>query len=793
VLSDDRYRRAAAAGGVGIWDWNLVTGEIYVDRVLKEMLGYEDHEVENTFDLWQSLVHPDDRPALTAWIQAHIAGGSMAYELEHRMLHRDGSVRWFAARASVTRNDEGLAVHMAGTDTDITVRKRGEEALRQAEEINRRIAASTGDCVKILDLGGRIIYINPEGVRQLELEDASTVLNRPLIAPLTGEALEAAERAIELARGGGTGRFQFRLRTGSGAMRWFDIAITPITDAAGAVVQLLAVSRDVTERVREEAFRGTQHEVLEMIARGCALTDVLDHVVRTVEGQSPDMRCSVLLLDEDGVHVRHGAAPRLPAEYIQAIDGMPIGPRHGSCGTAMFLGTQVVVSDVLSDPLWADYRDVVRPHGLRACWSTPIRSPQRKVLGSFAVYYDEPRSPRDEELRLIDSAADVTRIAIEQHRAQQALRHSEARNSAILRAIPDWMFLTTVDGVFLDYHARNVTDLHAPPSMFLGKNVADVLPPPIAQPLVQAFSRASRSDEPEKVEYSMGLADGERYFEACIVRCDGDKILSIVRDITDRKRAEIEASAQRRVLAHLGRVAVLGELTGALAHELSQPLAAVLTNAQAAQHFLERTPPDIGEIRDALADVVRNNRRAGAVIDHLRALLRKESVVHQPINVNDVVREVVELAHSEVVSRRIRVTSTLNAGIPTVLGDRIQLQQVVLNLVLNACDAMSEIDPARRELILATGRDNGFVQVVVSDRGTGIPHDQLTRVFEPFVTFRHQGLGLGLAISRSIVEAHHGSIRAENNADAGATFRCFLPVAETTASADDGHSEEPRG
>ena len=196
---------------------------------------------------------------------------------------------------------------------------------------------------------------------------------------------------------------------------------------------------------------------------------MLDCLVRLVEQQSNGMRCSVLLLDDDGTRVRHGAAPSLPDDYVRAIDGSAIGPAPGSCGTAMFLGTRVIVTDILTDPLWENYREVARRSGLRACWSTPIFSPQRKVLGSFAMYYAEPRSPSDEELRLIESAADIARIAIEQQRAHQALQHSEARNRAILRAIPDWMFLTTVEGVFLDYHARDASRLHVPPSAFLGQ------------------------------------------------------------------------------------------------------------------------------------------------------------------------------------------------------------------------------------------------------------------------------------------------------------------------------------
>jgi PAS domain S-box-containing protein len=419
---------------------------------------------------------------------------------------------------------------------------------------------------------------------------------------------------------------------------------------------------------------------------------------------------------------------------------------------------------------------MARQYAIGACWATPILSEREGVLGSFAIYSDTPRAPSDEELQLIDGAANVARLAIERQRAQQALQHSEARNRAMLRAIPDWMFLTTIDGVFLDYHARDESRLYVPPSAFIGKNVNEVLPPAIAQMLAQAFARVRASDEPEVLEYTMGADDSERFYEANIVRCDGDKILSIVRDVTERKRAELEVSAQRTAVAHLGRVAMLGELTGTLAHELSQPMTAVLLNAQAARRLLECDRPDLAELRAALDDVIRNNKRAGAVIDRLRTLLRKEATSRQPVNVNEVVREVVDLARSEIVSRRIILKSTLAPGVPMVLGDRIQLQQVLLNLVLNACDAMSDTPPASRHLTLATTMENGTVHLMVSDRGVGIPKDRIEQVFEPFVTFREKGLGLGLTISRSIVRAHNGAIRVENNVDGGATFWCVLPM-----------------
>jgi C4-dicarboxylate-specific signal transduction histidine kinase len=193
--------------------------------------------------------------------------------------------------------------------------------------------------------------------------------------------------------------------------------------------------------------------------------------------------------------------------------------------------------------------------------------------------------------------------------------------------------------------------------------------------------------------------------------------------------------------------------------------------------MLEHTPLDLDNLRAALDDIIKSDKRAGAVIDRLRALLRKGDATLQPVEVGEIAREVIDLAYGELMSRRVTVQSSFSPSMPLVLGDRVQLQQVVLNLVLNACDAMNGIQPTQRQLAISTTAHDGFVELVVSDCGPGIPDGQLERVFEPFVTFRDHGLGLGLAISRSIINAHSGSIRAENNADGGATFRCRLPIA----------------
>ena len=638
---------------------------------------------------------------------------------------------------------------------------------------------SSRDCLKILDLDGRLIYVNPEGLRQLGVEAPSDLLHRPWVALWPEKEREAVRAAVGRAKAGAIGRFQGRCITPAGITKWWDVVVTPIVDASGAIAQILAVSRDVSAPWQAEAFQAGQHQLLEMIATGAPLAPVLTLLVHLIEDQSVGIVCSVLLLDTDGVRVHVGAAPSLPDEYVRHIDGQPVGPRAGSRGSARQIGRPVNVAGVVCDcdPQWGVLRDAAMASGLRACWSTPILSSHKKVLGAFAMHCRTPRGPSREELRLMETAADLAGAAIDHDRSQEALRRSEERNRAILRAIPDMMFVLSSDGVFLDHHVTNPEDLLVPPEAFLGKAMHDVLPPWLADAYQRAFERALATNEPERVEYSLEVRNERRFYEACIVRSDSDRLLTIVREITDRKRAELDAVAQRQELAHLNRVLMLAEQSGALAHELSQPLAAILSNAQAARRFLDQSPLDLDELRAALDDVIKNDKRAGGVIHRLRELLKKSNTVFQPLDLNEVTREVLDLTHSDLLLRRMPITTALSPGIPPVLGDRVQLQQVILNLVFNACDAMSTVEPAERELTLTTVADDGFVQIAVADRGAGIPDGQLDSVFEPFVTYRQQGLGLGLAISRSIVLAHRGRIQAENNADRGATFRCFLPVA----------------
>jgi PAS domain S-box-containing protein len=278
-----------------------------------------------------------------------------------------------------------------------------------------------------------------------------------------------------------------------------------------------------------------------------------------------------------------------------------------------------------------------------------------------------------------------------------------------------------------------------------------------------------------RLEVAVETADGLLWFEISIEplrRAEGGAVI-VRTDITERKKATLQAGEQRQQLVLLGRAAVLGELSGAFAHELNQPLTSILGNAEAALQLLMRDSADLPEIRDILRDIIQDDVRAAEVIQRLRSMLARGEIQRQPVDLNQVVREVLELAHSDLITRGVSVVMQLDPSASQVLADKVQMQQVALNLIGNACEAMSGVAPAGRKLIIATqlAGDGSFIECSFLDQGQGIPSGDLERIFQPFVTTKKHGLGLGLAICRSIVEAHGGRLWAEHGPDGGAVFR----------------------
>jgi PAS domain S-box-containing protein len=364
-------------------------------------------------------------------------------------------------------------------------------------------------------------------------------------------------------------------------------------------------------------------------------------------------------------------------------------------------------------------------------------------------------------------------------RAAEALVESQARNQAILSALPDMMFVLGADGTYLDVHVSDAQRLLLPPDQFLGKNMSEILSPELAQ-LFRACFEQVRTLGSASVDYALVLHGERRHFEARMVPCGTDQILSIVRDVTESKRVQHEAQHSRLELAHISRVTVLGEITASIAHELNQPLTAILSNAQAAQHVIA-AGHDSSELGDMLADIVEADQRAGDVIRRLRTWLSRDQFLPLRLSMNQVILDVEPLIRSELIMRHVRLTLALDAAVPDVTADRVQLQQVILNLALNGIDAMQERPFAERQLTIATSASGGVVQCTVRDRGTGIQAEHMERLFDAFFSTKPNGLGIGLRICSSIMSAHRGRIWAENNADGGATFFFALPAADVEA------------
>lgn len=305
------------------------------------------------------------------------------------------------------------------------------------------------------------------------------------------------------------------------------------------------------------------------------------------------------------------------------------------------------------------------------------------------------------------------------------------------------------------------------------------------EPIKLALDESLASGDGYEGEYRVMLPDGRMRWLAVRSQVEAShsglplRMYGVSIDITRRKQAELDAQKQRNKLAHLSRVTMLGELSGSLAHELNQPLTAITSNAQAALRFIAQDSAFLNEVKDILKDIAAEAKHASEVIYRLRLLLKKEETEYQPLDVNKVVQEVLKLMRNELTNRNIAVNTGLASELPAVIGDQVQLQQVLLNLIINACDTMADSGiMGNHQIHISTLWNKVAVQVSVRDQGRGIALDHMERIFEPFFTTKQQGMGLGLTICRTIINDHRGRLWAANNTDSsGSSFYFTLPPA----------------
>jgi len=537
---------------------------------------------------------------------------------------------------------------------------------------------------------------------------------------------------------------------------------------------------------KKEPLYAGQGRILEMIVTSAPLADILTRIVLLMEAQADGLRCSIQLLSNDGKHVRHGAAPSLPEAYVKAVDGLPIGPRVGSCGTAMYLRKAVVVTDVLTDPLWSDYRDLAKSCGLRACWSTPIISSRGDLLGSFAMYRQEPRGPNADETRLTEAATQIASIAIERQQDHVLLREREARISLAAESadLAFWVLYPEQNTAWMSAKGRAMYGF-TPDEPLTRESFVSPIHPDERIAVQAAFEQVRASQQTFEIEHRIVLPDGKIRWVIVRGRCLWDEhgkvleIIGVTIDLSAQKQSDLQLQVQREELARLSRIALMGEMTASLGHELNQPLAAITNNAAAARRFFDRGQIDPAILKQLLADIAAASHRAGEIINGIRGMARKGKSARSPLNLNAVIGETLRLVRSDILIQETAVVMDFDSRLPEVEVDPVQIQQVLLNLIMNALDAVEALPRAERRIIISTRSLKGKrVEVSVRDFGTGLPKDRPDQVFDHFFSTKAEGTGMGLTIARSIVEAHAGTLGAEDVEDGGARFFFRLPAAQ---------------
>jgi PAS domain S-box-containing protein len=662
-----------------------------------------------------------------------------AAEVEHRVTLPSGEIHWQHWTDHAFFDASGRLTEFHSVGRDVTDQKRAERALRESEERYRALVTASADVVWHTSADGNAHFVSPswqqltgqthEQMKGFGWLDAVHPDDRSRTVAVWREAL-ASVRAYEQ---------EFRVRRRDGRYRYCLTRGVPILEDDGSVREWVGANTDITER-REAEIALREGQERHRLATAAGAVGVWELDLETGE-MYIDPELKALLGFED-----HEIPNRLE-DWLQR--GYPPDmPRAQADIDAHVAGR------------------------------TPQYENEHRMLhrdGSIRWFLARGRVVRapGEHARLLGTDTDITG----RKQAAEALHDVQARHQAMLRAIPDLIFVLDQHGVYLDYHAPDPVLLAAPPDELLGRNVRELFPPELADRFAQAIAEVVRTGDPVNVEYELAADDEVRQWEARIVPCDADRVLSIVRDRTEQKRAENETRQLRDELAHFGRVTSLGALTGSLAHEINQPLAAIMANAQAALRMLANGAPDPTELRETLADIVADDRRAGDVLQRLRALLTKGTPQSSFLDLTAILEEMLALVHSDTVMRRIALDVRLAPDLPAVRGDRVQLQQVALNLLLNAFEAVEGLETDRRTIVVEAARRDGFVTLSVVDEGPGVDPKDMARVFEPFFTTKRDGMGLGLAICQTIASAHGGVLVAAANVGRGMTFSLRLPVA----------------
>lgn len=685
-----------------------------------------------------SVLHPEEVDRVIAHWRHCLRSGEV-YESEHRLRRHDGAYRWFRAVAKPSFDAGGRITGWYGVTLDIDDRKRAEEALKAREQELRTTLDNIPGMIAAADARGRHEYANRRLIEYLgrDLPDAQTHPWAEIIHPDDrGTVLAARQRNVAL---GQPFEVVYRRRRFDGAYRWFHVRVAPARDADGHVVRWYSLLIDVQEqRMAEEALKAREREL-------ASIVDCIPGMIATADADGNHLYASQRLLDYVGKDV----SVLLNREWDSLV--------HPDDRDAVIGAWRRCVAS--GEPLDIVYR--CRRHDGEYRW--------------FHVRTDPLRDDRDGIVRWYSLQVDVH----EQRLAEEALRESEQRLRLLIDTMPAMVWCATSNGDpfylnkrMLDYAGMAAADaeqsryklIHPDDIALLKSTWADAISCATAFRIIYRLRRADG-----QYRWHEGRAEPFRDAEGRIAQWYGVNV-----DIHDRLHAEQALRATQSKFQRATQLASLAELSASIAHEVNQPLAAVVTNSHACQRWLAAEPPNLERARLTTERIIRDANAAADVVSRIRALFKQSTSGKAPVDLNEVVAEVCELLADDIAARRVRIETRLDGSLPVVLADRVQIQQVLVNLIRNGIDAMEAIDGPRTLTIRSRFHGPDMAALEIADQGAGV--EDTERIFEPFFTTKAEGMGMGLAICRSIVEAHEGRLSAARATPQGTVFELQLPA-----------------
>ena len=701
---------------------------------------------------WQVAFHPEDLPTLMkTWQHLLISGESG--EIEARLRRHDGAYRWFMIRVEPLRDDEGKIVRWYGTSTDIDDRKRAEEALHDREQSLRLVVDGIAGLVAIMSATGEVEVVNRQvsdyfgkAVEEMKGWSTSDAVHPDDLPAVISAWRHSVETLLPY-------DIDHRLRRADSVYRWFHARGLPLLDAEGRIIRWYVLLTDIDDRRRaEEKLRASEIN----------LKQIIDTIPTAAWSARPDGYCEFVnqrWLDYAGLSAEQAVGWGWGAAIHP--DDLPGLVEYWK--TCLASGTPVNTEARMR-----------RFDGVHR-WFLFRASPLRGESGNIIKWYGTNTDIEDRK------------------RAEKKLQARETNLRQIIDGIPGLVAAISPAGVpevmnqpFLEYFGKTAEEMR-------NWSTNGVIHPDDLPRVIDAFTNSIATGTPFDLEIRYHRADGVyRRFEVRIHPArDADGRITrwygLLIDIEDRKRAEEALSKAQSELAHVTRVTSLGAMTASIAHEVNQPLSGIITNAGTCLRMLATEPPNVEGARETARRTIRDGNRMSEVISRLRALFSKKEPTTEPVNLNEAVLEVIALSIVDLQKNRVMLRPELADNLPLVAGDRVQLQQVILNLLRNGSDAMSTIEDRARQLLIRTERDEGDrVRLTVQDAGVGFDPQAVDRLFDAFYTTKGDGMGIGLSVSRSIIERHHGRLWATLNDGPGAAFSFSIPRAPEGLARADG-------